>query len=774
MDIEREIVATLADSNACLVYQSRAIIEAHFFDKRYAEAYGKAMGYFHTHGRMVDAPPREVLNDLVPDFEEICQEATGAAPSYLADELLKLYAKRQVEQVLNVTLPSIRENPIEATALIRDALGTISSNVSGAEQCIEYGQDMEAYRRMAEARDIRQGAPYPFPEMQAHTGGIKPGEMAILVGPSGKGKAQPYTSNILTDHGWKLMGDIKVGDMVATRRGGFAPVADIFERGLLPVYEVELADGRIVECNDDHLFNVILKSHGRYKEKTVTVREMIDNGFRTGEGGYRWELPLTDAVAFPRVFHVINPYALGVLIGDGALTCDSVIVSSAEPDVMAMLQESLGDEYKVHKSNSENYSWYIRQTVVHHPNPLKREIARLGLNVRSDSRFIPDEYLFDSVENRKALLAGLFDTDGCVMPNGSKTYSTRSEHLAYDVQRLCWSLGYCSRVMRRDRGDKGIDYVVSIITGDRCFRSQKHNCRYDKAIDGRARKHRYAGVKVVDIRDTGRMALMRCIYIDDDEHLYLTDGYTVTHNTQLAVKTALEAVRQGWNVYFATLELEPLAIAQRMEYMEVNNGKQRVSIRDWTSGVRIPQYMSDMQDAQNRIAAMDGRLVIDQPRVQDRTPSALVQACKSHKCNFLIIDQLQFVTKPQRDNMAESVGMVMQEFKQQLMSPADNVRLPMLLLHQMNRVGVKAQEGTGKIGSMSDIAHSSWVEQLADVVWGIGNNREEAASGVMNLATLKSRSFSSVGWRLDWDMDVSFQMGIMHDEAGRPVTLEDW
>lgn len=432
MDIEREIVATLTDAGACTVYQSKSIAEMHFCDKRYAEAYGKAMGYYRTHGRMVDAPPREVVEEMVPGFGDICAGVTGAAPSYLADELLKLYTKRQVEQILSTTLPAIRTNPIEAAALIRDSLGVVSGNVSGEEQCIEYGKDMDAYRRMAEARDSRQGAPYPFPEMQSHTGGIKPGEMAVLVGPSGRGKSQ------------------------------------------------------------------------------------------------------------------------------------------------------------------------------------------------------------------------------------------------------------------------------------------------------------------------------------------------------LAVKTALEAVRQGWNVYFATLELEPLAIAQRMEFMEVNNGKQRVSIRDWTSGVRIPQYMSDMKNAQERIAAMDGRLVIDQPRVQDRTPASIVQACKSHRCNFLIVDQLQFVTKPQRDNMAESVGLVMQEFKQQLMSPADNVRVPMLLLHQMNRTGVKAQEGTGKIGSMSDIAHSSWVEQLADVVWGIGNNREEAASGVMNIATLKSRSFSAVGWRLDWDMDVSFQMDIMHDEAGRPVTLEDW
>lgn len=36
-----------------------------------------------------------------------------------------------------------------------------------------------------------------------------------LVGPSGSGKAQPLDAKILTPSGWKLMGDIQVGDSVA-------------------------------------------------------------------------------------------------------------------------------------------------------------------------------------------------------------------------------------------------------------------------------------------------------------------------------------------------------------------------------------------------------------------------------------------------------------------------------------------------------------------------------------------------------------------------------
>lgn len=433
MDIEKEIVATLTDPSACLTYQREGISAEHFADARYASAYEFGMGYFRTHGRMTDAPPEQVMLDAVPNYAAVCSETVGGAPSYLCQQLRGLFARRGMESMLRESLPAMGDDPIGTAMRMRDSLSRMIDATSRNETCIEYGADMADYRRMAAERDERSGAPYPWPEMQEWTGGIHPGEMAVLVAASGLGK------------------------------------------------------------------------------------------------------------------------------------------------------------------------------------------------------------------------------------------------------------------------------------------------------------------------------------------------------TMLACKTALEAVRQGWSVYFATLELEPLDIAQRIEYMEVNRGGVKVPICDWSHGVRIGAYERDMAAAQESIAALDGRLVIEQPPVEGRTPTALVEACKMHKCNFLIVDQLQFVTKPNRDSLSESTGMCLQEFKSQIMSPVDNVRIPLLLLHQMNREGVKAQEkGTGHIGTMSDIAHSSWVEQLSDVVWGMGRNREEENAGLMNLATLKHRRFSKVGWRLTWDLDVSFQIDIQRDGAGRPQMLEEW
>ena len=93
----------------------------------------------------------------------------------------------------------------------------------------------------------------------------------------------------------------------------------------------------------------------------------------------------------------------------------------------------------------------------------------------------------------------------------------------------------------------------------------------------------------------------------------------------------------------------------------------------------------------------------------------------------------------------------------------------------MNRSGAKAQhEGMGRVGFMTDIAGSAWVEQISDVVWGIGRNDEERNNNLMNIATLKVRSMSTIGWQLSWDTDVSFQFDILRDENGNARRLETW
>ena len=240
-----------------------------------------------------------------------------------------------------------------------------------------------------------------------------------------------------------------------------------------------------------------------------------------------------------------------------------------------------------------------------------------------------------------------------------------------------------------------------------------------------------------------------------------------------ACRMALEGIRNHWNVYFASLELDPLAITERIEYMEVNKDGLVVPIARYTQGDYKPEYEVAIEQARMSIISYPGKLVIEQPQIEDRTPTKLVQTCKAKNCNMLIVDQLQFVKLPKRDTLSERVGAAMQEFKQQIMTPADNFKLPMLLLHQMNRAGIEEmRKKSGHYGSMEYISHSAWVEQISDTVIGMGCSREEANNDIMNWGTLKARNFKPLAIRLDWDMTDRFYMGEAKDEVGNVIRLD--
>ena len=68
------------------------------------------------------------------------------------------------------------------------------------------------------------------------------------------GKAQPLDSLVCTPYGFRKIGDLKVGDIISNTNGGMQKVIQIFDRGLLPLVELTLADGRKIKCTYDHLW----------------------------------------------------------------------------------------------------------------------------------------------------------------------------------------------------------------------------------------------------------------------------------------------------------------------------------------------------------------------------------------------------------------------------------------------------------------------------------------------------------------------------------------
>ncbi len=132
-----------------------------------------------------------------------------------------------------------------------------------------------------------------------------------------RGRAQPTFTNVLTPDGWRPIGDLQVGDLVIGSNGEPTPVLGVYPQGEKDIYRVTAQDGSWTLCCGEHLWTVRTASDKPWR--VLETKEMIGN-LRAAHAR-RYELPmLTAPVCFPERAVPMDPYALGLLLGDGCLT----------------------------------------------------------------------------------------------------------------------------------------------------------------------------------------------------------------------------------------------------------------------------------------------------------------------------------------------------------------------------------------------------------------------------------------------------------------------
>lgn len=338
---------------------------------------------------------------------------------------------------------------------------------------------------------------------------------------------QPLNAKVLAPSGFTTMGELTVGQLICGTNGSYQTVEEIFDKGIREVYEVTFSDGQVVECCSDHLWNVVDIS-GRPKRKVVPLRELIPT-YKTVKPNHTEyvyytprNIPEMEAQVIP-----LHPFLLGVLIGDGSLTGETIEISLGlnKEWVIDSLLLPEGIEKKVSWVEDKNYFRVKLQGKTKNGNSLVDIVKSLGLDVKSKDKFIPSIYLNNTIENRSYLIEGLGATDGHFNNRGLLEYSTISEQLAKDFHQLMLSLGRCTKIDLVQRN--GNSYSDTPIY--RLYERQGYN----------------HGVKIVDIKATGRFEPMRCIRVSNDDHLYITNDYIVTHNTTTSTVLAQAIINEG-------------------------------------------------------------------------------------------------------------------------------------------------------------------------------------------------------------------------------------
>lgn len=366
------------------------------------------------------------------------------------------------------------------------------------------------------------------------------------------GKAQDMNSKLLTSVGWKRMGDIQVGDSVIGSNGLPVRVSGVYPQGLKPLYQVTFTDDSSVRCTDEHLWSVHTsydKWSGRKEPRTMTLRQIMDAGLAQKNGNLKYYIPIVKPVEFSALDLLVDPYILGVLIGDGCLSTDTT-VAFCKPSIELAdnVREKLPVGSGLSVTSSDEMTWRISGGGKVGSNQVLNALREMGLmGCRAEDKFVPNRYKFTSVANRVALLQGLLDTDGSVSNHGIVLeYGSVSYQLALDVQFLVESLGGTARLTSRDpwftykgerrQGQQFYRINISLPGEIVPFRVSSKLLKYRP----RTKYQPTRGIKSIEY--LGK-AECQCIAVDVPDHLYVTDHCVVTHNTTQAL-VAAKAMQQ--------------------------------------------------------------------------------------------------------------------------------------------------------------------------------------------------------------------------------------
>jgi deoxycytidine triphosphate deaminase len=295
-----------------------------------------------------------------------------------------------------------------------------------------------------------------------------------------EGKALAIGTPVPTVAGWRTMGSLRVGDQVFGHDGRPTTVVAATEIVLgRPCFEVCFSDGQTIIADAAHLWRTTSRSarkHGR-APRIVTTAE-IATTLRVG-AEWNHHVELGAAAQYPEQVLPIDPYVLGVWLGDGTSGTAEVTVGH-------------GDEQA--------------------------------------DKLVPSQYLEAAEHQRLSLLQGLMDSDGYIDEFGRCEFVSIRECLSDAVVELAASLGL--RPVKRKKAvnfrgvEHGVAYQVKFTPRIPVFRLERKLARLKT---GPAHRHR----AITAVRPVASYPV-RCVQVAAPDGMFRVGRtYIPTHNSSL-------------------------------------------------------------------------------------------------------------------------------------------------------------------------------------------------------------------------------------------------
>ena len=367
---------------------------------------------------------------------------------------------------------------------------------------------------------------------------IEPRRGTLLGDDMRLGKGHPIGTCVLTPRGWLPVETLNVKDQVIGSNGRPCNVTGIFRRGTLPVFEVKFSDGSSVKVDGDHLWSVWDHNawHRGKPTKVVETRKLIGNLTYGNHGNLKWRIPLVAPIEFGARDLRLDPYVLGVLLGDGSLSNGSITFCTGDDLVPAEVGRLLPNDVRLVKRTSTDRTDAWRISRRDDSNSVLDELKALGLmGLRSERKFVPASYVFGSVSQRLALLQGLMDTDGELDFQRNRQhvgFSSSSKALADAVKFLVESLGGVAREGLKQTPRYSYQGETRIgLPSYRLTIAMPRGLSPFRMRPGYLDRSKFQAARLIsEINPVGEAEII-CISVDAPDQLYVTEHCIVTHNT---------------------------------------------------------------------------------------------------------------------------------------------------------------------------------------------------------------------------------------------------
>ena len=741
---DKEYAATINDADRGIgVIENGGMDSSFFHDDYYKKLYESLERYQRDNGTIPS--PTVLLGDTSAPWQDYILEEYNQINTL--DDIGIIRSQVWEEHLFQQLSPVVREAAKKIQIDAESGLEYLQESIDGLSSAPSTSNGVDITKDLSRADDYRDRhdnkgyfIPTGFGKLDEKISGFAPGdELVVLFARTGVGKEQPLYSRILTPTGWTTMEKIKLGDEVYTGTGKVAKVSGIFPQGKKPVYRVNFSDGSHADAGLDHLWEVTSESdvNERSVFVTKTTKELL---YAAPRSYYVNPIPNIDIHSDK---YLIDGWLLGVYLACGytpkTVSGDSYarfrLPLSIECELIDLIRSKLSElncktELRIVKSS---YVIECKEPVI---RDLFREFIYSNDLISTKSAKLIPQFVYDtSYEYRRSVLAGIMDSKGryvAVISDKFPVIYTSSRIAADGIALLARSLGDRATVAVRNQSH----YSVRFNCINNPFRMSKLKDKW---------ACRFTRKSICSIELVGCYEC-QCIMVDDPSHTYITDDYTITHNTWILTKMLYEAWRSGFNVGL----IEPEMTASRIGYrFDTFHGKfsnsELVYGRDLTKNEStIPE--SEYRDYLSKLAQSSSKFMVATPKDFNGriTVPKIKRWIMQNDVKVLGIDGISYIDDS-RMKYGDSITTSLTHISADLMDLSVELRIPIIVVVQSNRGGT---ENGGKL-ALENIRDSDGIAYSASMVMGFYRK-----NNALHIQMLKHRN-GDAGFCLvyDWDID---------------------